>query len=76
MEEYIVHFCEDPDQKNKYYLIVKAINVPTDLREPFRDDPISQGFVIYTIAHNSIEAMFSGEYIMVADALRELDRKE
>ena len=43
--------------------------------EAFRDYLQSKGIEIHAIAHNSIEAKFAGEYLTVADMIRELDKE-
>jgi hypothetical protein len=75
MQKYILYFGEDPDLKGIYDLVVKAIQIPTDQLEFYRDDLQEKGFEIFMIAHNSIEAKFSGDYLMVADMIRQLDQE-
>jgi len=75
MQKLILHFGEDPDIQNIYNLIVKIVDVPTDQLVLFRDDLQNKGFEIYTIAHNSIEAMFTGDYLMVLNTIRQLDKE-
>jgi nuclear transport factor 2 (NTF2) superfamily protein len=54
---------------------MKMTDVPTDQLGFYRDDLQSKVFEIFAIAHNSIEARFMGEYITVADMIRELDKE-
>ena len=54
MRKLILHFGEDPDQKNTYNLIVKAVNIPTDQLELCRDYLQSKGIKVHAIARNSI----------------------
>ena len=61
MQKHILHFGEDQDQKNIYNLILKAVDIPTDQLEAFRDYLQSKGFEIHAIARNSIEGKFTGE---------------
>jgi hypothetical protein len=51
------------------------IEVPTNQLELHRDDLQSKGFEIFAIAHNSIEALLTGENLSVADMIRELDNE-
>ena len=61
MQKFILHFAEDQDQKNIYNLILKAVDIPTDQLETFRDYLQSKGIEIFAIAHNSIEVKFAGK---------------
>ncbi|MCK4893965.1 MAG: hypothetical protein KAT07_08360 [Calditrichia bacterium] len=74
MQKLILHFDEDQDKKNVCRLIEKAVNVPTNKLEPFRDDLQSKGFEIKAIAHKSIEAVFSGNYMIVVGTLGESEK--
>ena len=66
---------EDPDVKHLYNLMVKMIDVPTNQLEYHRDYLQSKGFEIYAIAHNSIEAMLTGDNLQLLEMIRELDRE-
>ena len=74
MQKIILHFDEDQDQKNVCQLIEKAVDVPTDQLKPFRDDLQSKGFEIKAIAHKSIEAVSSGNYMTVVGTLGESEK--
>ena len=61
MQKHIIHFGENQDQKNLYNLILKAVDIPTNQLEAFRDYLQSKGIEIFAIAQNSIEGKFTGE---------------
>jgi hypothetical protein len=72
----ILHFGEDQDQKNLYILILKAVDIPTDQLETFRDHLQSKGIEIFAIARKSIEAKFSDKYrslVVEQNKLTEMD---
>jgi RNAse (barnase) inhibitor barstar len=75
MKKLIIHFREFEEQQGLHRLFVKAVDVPTDQLEFHSDNLQTKGFEIYAIAHNSIEAKLTGEYITVADMIRELDQE-
>ncbi len=52
---------------------VEAVEIPTDQLEAFRNYLQSKGIKVFAIAHNSIEAVFAGDYMTVVNTGRELD---
>ena len=75
LQKFILHYCEELDVINLNNFIVKRIVFPTDQSEFHRDDLLSKGFEIFTIAHNSIEAMLTGDNLQLWKMIRELDKE-
>ena len=63
---------EDPDIKNRYQLIVKALGTFSELCK-IREELCLKGFGIYTINDDTLEAMFLGTNLQRTDKVRQLE---
>jgi hypothetical protein len=72
MQKHILHMGEDPDDKHRFQLSVKAIGTFDELSK-IGAGLCASGFEIYNISDDTIEGVFLGDNAECWERIRELD---